>query len=124
MSRAQGFGLICGHCGAPLRIRTSEGAHVCLRILFLQCTNMQCGATFRGNVEVTHQYSPSSLPCPSFHLPTPLRAMQAADRRALAAQQHPQHPQQQHLQHLQQHPQRDRVETLNELKAANSPDAI
>lgn len=85
MSRA--FGHICGHCYSPLRIRTSEGAHICLRTLFFQCTNEQCGATFRGFVEITHQYSPSAMPREGFALPTPPKAMQEADRRALLAMQ-------------------------------------
>lgn len=83
MSRA--FGLICGHCSSNLRIRTSEGAHICLRTLFLQCTNELCGATYRGFAEVTHQYSPSAVQSPAFSLPTPPRALQIADRRAIQA---------------------------------------
>lgn len=81
MSRAYGF--TCGHCGQPVRIRTSEGTHVCLRTLFLQCTNELCGATYRGFAEITHQYSPAAAPNPGFSLPQPDRVMRAADRRAL-----------------------------------------
>lgn len=85
MSRGKGFGLKCGHCGNSVRIRTSDGAHVCLRTLFLQCTNEQCGATYRGTLEVTHQYSPSGKPNPGFELPTPSRVLKMQDRRALVA---------------------------------------
>lgn len=80
----QAYGLVCGHCGHALRIRTSEGAHVCLRTLFLQCTNELCGATYRGLVEVTHQYSPSACANGQFHLPTPDSVMRKQDREALA----------------------------------------
>lgn len=90
MSRA--FGLICGHCCSALRIRTSEGAHICLRTLFLQCTNELCGATYRGFAEVTHQYSPSAVQSPAFSLPTPPRALQIADRRAIQALQNKNQP--------------------------------
>ncbi|PKL95374.1 MAG: transcriptional regulator [Gammaproteobacteria bacterium HGW-Gammaproteobacteria-8] len=77
------FGLTCGHCGQRLRIRTSVGAHICLRTLFLQCTNELCGATYRGFVEVNFQYSPSACPSPRFTLPTPSPAMRLADQAAL-----------------------------------------
>ena len=80
----QAYGLSCGHCGQALRIRTSEGGHVCLRTLFLQCTNELCGATYRGFVEVTHQYSPSAQARPDFTLPTPPSALRRQDREALA----------------------------------------
>lgn len=78
-----GFGLTCGHCHHRLRIRTSKGQHVCLRILHLQCTNELCGATYRGFVEVDYQYSPSACPSPQFSLPSPPEQMRRADQELL-----------------------------------------
>lgn len=80
------FGLKCGHCGSPMKIRTSDGRHICLRVLYLQCSRVQCGATFRGMLEVTHQYSPSGEPNPAFSLPTTPQHLRQEDQRALAAQ--------------------------------------
>lgn len=79
------FGLKCGHCGSSVRIRNSDGRHICLRILYMQCTNIQCGATYRGMVEVTHQYSPSGRPNPAFHLPTTPQHLRQQDTQSLAA---------------------------------------
>lgn len=79
----KGYGLICGHCRKPLRIRTSDGASITLRTLFLQCTNELCGATYRGYAEVTHQYSPAANPAPTFRLPQPDSALRKQDARAL-----------------------------------------
>lgn len=78
------FGHICGVCQSPLRIRTSHGEHIFLRTMFMQCTNVQCGATYRGFSETTHIYSPSALPLPpGFNLPSPGPQMWDEDRRAL-----------------------------------------
>lgn len=80
----QAYGMACGHCGHALRIRTSEGATQTLRVLFFQCTNELCGATYRGYAEVTHQYSPSGQANASFNLPPPDSATRARDKTALA----------------------------------------
>ncbi len=80
------FGLRCGHCQSPMRIRKSDGRHTCLRILYLQCSKVTCGATFRATLEVTHQYNQSGEPNAAFNLPTTPQHLRMEDMRALAAQ--------------------------------------
>jgi hypothetical protein len=43
--------------------------HPLLRSTYLQCTNVGCGATFRGQMEITHAMSPSGCPNPEIDLP-------------------------------------------------------
>ncbi|EJT82666.1 hypothetical protein PPS11_45362 [Pseudomonas putida S11] len=47
-----------------MRIRTSEGRHIFLRIAYLQCTNEACGWSVRAEFEMTHELSPSGMPNP------------------------------------------------------------
>lgn len=63
------YKLVCSHCHSPVRVRTSEGSHIQLRTLYLECTNIACAATYRGSLEVTHQLSPSGTPNPAVTLP-------------------------------------------------------
>ena len=37
------YKLVCPHCHGRMRIRTSEGQHIFLRITYMQCTNEACG---------------------------------------------------------------------------------
>jgi hypothetical protein len=52
-----------------MRIRTSEGTHIFLRIAYLQCINEACGWSVRAQFEMTHEMSPSGMPNPSVCLP-------------------------------------------------------
>jgi len=52
-----------------MRIRTSEGTHIFLRIAYLQCVNEACGWSVRAQFEMTHEMSPSGMPNPSVRLP-------------------------------------------------------
>lgn len=55
--------LLCPHCkAANLQIRSSIQEHILLKTLFLQCRNVHCGFTGRGNIEITHEISPSAIP--------------------------------------------------------------
>ena len=63
------YKLVCPHCRSRVRIRTSEGQHVFLRIAFLQCTNEACSWACRAQFEMTHELSPSSMPNPEAVLP-------------------------------------------------------
>ena len=55
--------LLCPHCTATnLRIRSSEQRHSLLKTIFLQCPNIYCGFTCGGNIEITHEISPSARP--------------------------------------------------------------
>lgn len=63
------YKLKCPHCRQGIRVRNSVGQHALLRAAYLQCTNLNCGATFRGQFEITHVMSPSACPNPEINLP-------------------------------------------------------
>jgi hypothetical protein len=63
------YKLVCPHCTSKMRIRTSEGTHIFLRIAYLQCVNEACGWSVRAEFEMTHEMSPSGMPNPSVRLP-------------------------------------------------------
>lgn len=63
------YKLVCPHCASKMRIRTSEGTHIFLRIAYLQCVNEACGWSVRAQFEMTHEMSPSGMPNPSVRLP-------------------------------------------------------
>lgn len=71
----------CLHCETPLRIRSSRKVVPTSIQLGLQCTNVECGATFGGVMEITHGISPSALPNPGVQLRmvTPKRRVAAND---------------------------------------------
>ena len=52
-----------------MRVRTSEGQHIFLRIAYLQCTNEACGWSVRAEFQMTHELSPSGMANPSVRLP-------------------------------------------------------
>lgn len=61
--------LVCPHCASAMRIRTSKGQHIFLRVAYLQCTSEACGWSGRAEFEITHEMSPSGIPNPSVRLP-------------------------------------------------------
>ncbi|MFJ7315071.1 ogr/Delta-like zinc finger family protein [Pseudomonas sp. NPDC098747] len=63
------YKLVCPHCHSSLRIRTSEGQHIFLRLAYLQCTNEACGWSVRAEFQMTHELSPSGMPNPAVRLP-------------------------------------------------------
>ena len=63
------YKLVCPHCHARMRIRTSEGTHIFLRVAYLQCTNEACGWAVRAEFEMTHEMSPSGMANPSVKRP-------------------------------------------------------
>ncbi|MFJ4068045.1 ogr/Delta-like zinc finger family protein [Pseudomonas sp. NPDC089996] len=64
------YKLVCPHCNSRMRIRTSEGRHIFLRVAYLQCVNEACGWSVRAEFEMTHELSPSGMPNPHVHLPS------------------------------------------------------
>ena len=76
------YKLICPHCQSRMRIRTSEGKHIFLRVAYLQCTNEACGWSVRAEFEMTHEMSPSGMANPTVKLPI---ATVAQRRAAMAA---------------------------------------
>lgn len=66
---------VCPDCRQPLRVRNSIGMNELLREMYLECTNVACGATFGGNLEITARLSPPAIANPSIHLPDAPAAM-------------------------------------------------
>ena len=62
------YKMVCPHCLSRMRIRTSEGRHIFLRVAYLQCTSEACGWSVRAEFEMTHELSPSGMPNPAVHL--------------------------------------------------------
>lgn len=63
------YKLVCPHCHKRLRIRTSEGVHIFLRIAYIQCTNEACSWSVRAEFQMTHEMAPSGMPNPTVQLP-------------------------------------------------------
>ena len=63
------YKLVCPHCMGRMRIRTSEGTHIFLRVAYLQCINEACGWSVRAQFEMTHEMSPSGMANPAVRLP-------------------------------------------------------
>lgn len=61
-----------------MRIRTSEGTHIFLRIAYLQCLNDACSWSVRAQFEMTHEMSPSGMANPAVQLPIANIAMRRA----------------------------------------------
>lgn len=59
----------CPDCGAPLRKRTSDKQSALLRVFYCQCTNLACGATFRGHEEILYRMKVPLEPNPLVKLP-------------------------------------------------------
>ncbi|WP_081951646.1 ogr/Delta-like zinc finger family protein [Pseudomonas cremoricolorata] len=72
------YKLVCPHCHGRMRIRTSEGRHIFLRIAYLQCCSEACGWSVRAQFEMTHELSPSGMPNPEVKLPKADRALRQA----------------------------------------------
>ncbi|WP_019411225.1 ogr/Delta-like zinc finger family protein [Pseudomonas psychrophila] len=72
------YKLICPHCQSRMRIRTSEGKHIFLRVAYLQCMNEACGWAVRAEFEMTHEMSPSGMANPTVKLPIATTAQRRA----------------------------------------------
>ena len=59
----------CPHCDGPARTRHSRRHSALYRELRYQCIDVDCGATFRADLVITHTISPSARPNPAVHLP-------------------------------------------------------
>ncbi|WP_238066577.1 ogr/Delta-like zinc finger family protein [Pseudomonas shirazica] len=83
------YKLVCPHCSSRMRIRTSEGKHIFLRIAYLQCANEGCGWSVRAQFEMTHEMSPSGMPNPTVCLPVAPVAMRRQAMQTAAADDQP-----------------------------------
>lgn len=75
------YKLVCPHCLSRMRIRTSEGQHVFLRIAYLQCTNEPCGWGVKAEFQMMLEMSPSGMPNPLVVLPVATHAQRRAAMR-------------------------------------------
>ena len=58
----------CPHCQGALRVRSSRREVATLKLVNWQCSNVECGATFAGRIEITHGISPSAIADPNVHI--------------------------------------------------------
>ena len=58
----------CPHCKHPLRARSSRTVAPTYKQLNLQCTNVECSATYGAELTITHMIAPSARPDPSIQL--------------------------------------------------------
>lgn len=63
------YKLVCPHCHSKMRIRTSEGQHIFMRVAYLQCVNEACSWSARAEFVITHEMAPSGMPNPTVNLP-------------------------------------------------------
>ncbi|WP_263264911.1 ogr/Delta-like zinc finger family protein [Pseudomonas sp. RIT-PI-S] len=75
------YKLVCPHCHGKMRIRTSDGVHIFLRVAYLQCVHEGCGWACRAQFEMTHELSPSGMPNPAIDLPLAPKALRLEARR-------------------------------------------
>lgn len=59
----------CPDCKSRVLVRTSEGLSELVRVAYIRCENLSCGATFRATMEITHRISPPTVPNPAIRLP-------------------------------------------------------
>lgn len=67
------FSMTCPHCGERARVRSGEQITPLYRELRFQCSNVECGYTFVGGLEVLRTLSPSGCPNPAIHIPADTR---------------------------------------------------
>ena len=63
------FTIKCAHCAAKAAVRTSREISPIYREIYLQCTNIVCGHTFKASFSVVCTISPSAIPDPRVNLP-------------------------------------------------------
>lgn len=59
----------CPHCGETAYTRTSRMMSLVTREAYYQCSNIECGATFKSYEQIFSQISPSAMPNPEIHIP-------------------------------------------------------
>ncbi|MNR50223.1 DNA-binding transcriptional regulator [compost metagenome] len=58
----------CPHCSAVAHVRTSRLMSPISKEMYYQCSNLECGHTFVGVIEVVRTLSPSACPNPSVQI--------------------------------------------------------
>ncbi len=58
----------CPHCREKARTRSSRAVSPTYKHLNFQCSNIECGHTFAGALEILYTIAPSAIPDPEIHL--------------------------------------------------------
>jgi len=74
----------CPHCDQRASVRTSRSLSPLYRELSYQCTNVECGHTFKCGLEILCSLSPSAMPKPGIDLPLSTTPQALTRRRLLA----------------------------------------
>jgi transposase-like protein len=61
--------LKCPHCHAHSNVRTSQMMSTLTGVARYQCSNVDCGHTFKAMFEITETLSPSAMANPTIVLP-------------------------------------------------------
>lgn len=67
--------LRCPHCEAPANIRSSRNVTSLVRDLYIQCSDLECGHSFKAQLAITHTLSPSAKPNSRVALPYAARTI-------------------------------------------------
>jgi hypothetical protein len=70
MATGPRLGIDCPHCQEKVRVRSSRVETSTSKAISLQCSNIDCGATYGGVIEITHQILASAVANPEIHLRT------------------------------------------------------
>ena len=74
----------CPHCDSKAKCRTSRSLSVLTQELYLQCSNVYCGHTWKSMLSVVHTIVPSQMPNPTIFMPNcKARYVEASDTRQL-----------------------------------------
>lgn len=60
---------LCPHCSTKARIRTSRDVSEISRETYFQCTNIECGHTWKSISTAILTIVPSQIPNPKVHIP-------------------------------------------------------
>lgn len=73
----------CPDCGATAYTRTSRMMSILTRETYYQCSNLECGATFKSYEQIAGRLSPSAKPNPYVHLPYTRKSQPPPDARQM-----------------------------------------
>lgn len=61
--------IACPHCQGNCGISSSRGQTPLIRDIYYGCKNIECGHTFKAQLEIVQTISPSSNPDPRLRIP-------------------------------------------------------
>ena len=70
--------VFCPHCNHQATIRSSKDLSPLSRELYFQCTNFECGHTWRSLLSIVNTIVPSQKPRSNIYIPLADRTQQAA----------------------------------------------